>query len=65
MKNFKSFKQKIKSFCLIFFVVIFSFSSSAYVGWYRDGNKMAYLTSDGYRVANTWRDSDGMKFSIV
>ena len=64
MKNFKSFKQKIKSFCLIFFVVIFSFSSSAYVGWYRDGNKMAYLTSDGYRVANTWRDSDGMKFFL-
>lgn len=64
MKNLNSVKQKIKCFCLIFFVVILCFTSSAFVGWYRDGNKMTYLTSDGYRIANAWKDSDGMRFYL-
>ncbi|MBP3200447.1 MAG: hypothetical protein J6M39_02205 [Lachnospiraceae bacterium] len=64
MKKFKSFKQKFKSYCLLFFVIIYCFSTFSYVGWYREGDKMTYLTSDGYKVANAWRESDGMKFYL-
>ena len=64
MENFKHFKQKIRRFCVLFFVVIYCFTSFSFVGWYREGDKMTYLTSDGYRVANTWRESDGMRFYL-
>lgn len=64
MKKIKGFKQIIKPFCLMFFVVIYCFSSFSFTGWYREGDKMTYLTGDGYRVANAWRESDGMKFYL-
>lgn len=64
MQSFKCFKQKIRSFCVLFFVVIYSFTSFSFSGWYREGNQMTYLTGDGYKLANAWRESDGMKFFL-
>ena len=64
MRKSKMFKQKIKSFCLIFFIVIYCFSTFSFTGWYREGNKMTYLTAEGYRIANAWRESDGMRFYL-
>ena len=64
MGKFKSVKQKLRVFCLLFFVFAYCFTSFSYEGWYRDGNKMTYVTSDGYRIANAWRESDGMKFFL-
>ena len=59
-----SLRQKLKCFCLVFIVLLYCFTSFSYVGWYRDGDKMTYVTSEGYRVANAWRESDGMKFFL-
>ena len=42
----------------MFFVVIYCFSSFSFTGWYREGDKMTYLTGDGYRVAHAWRESE-------
>ena len=36
----------------------------AFAGWYKDGNKMAFLNNDGYRLANTWKESDGVKYYL-
>lgn len=64
MKKLKSFKQKFCIFCVLICVLANYFASFSYEGWLRDGDKMAYVTTDGYRIANGWRESDGMKFFL-
>lgn len=39
-------------------------NSFAFIGWYRDGDKMTYLDDNGYKFATTWKESDGMKFYL-
>lgn len=51
-------------FAYLLIVILFATNAFAFTGWYKDGDKMVYLNSDGYRLANTWKESDGMKYYL-
>ena len=49
---------------LLLLVFLFANNVLAVVGWYKDGDRMTYINSSGYKIANAWRESDGMKFYL-
>ena len=62
-------KRKFKKIiCLILSVILMTSNlcdmSFAFLGWYKDGDKMTYLNSEGYKYANTWKEADGWMFYL-
>ena len=58
-------KNKILSVSVCVLLAILTIETDySFIGWYRDGDKMTYLNNEGLRYANTWRESDGMKFYL-
>ena len=47
-----------------FAVAIFGKDTLAFIGWYREGDKMSYLDKNGYKFATTWIETDGMMFYL-
>lgn len=57
-------KSRIFVVSILVLLLVLNNTMFSFVGWYKDGDKMTYVNNSGYRIANAWRESDGMLFYL-